>query len=91
MHKFSTILYTSGFSFLVIGLAPESQNMISFCKKNDTIHRIPRPIRTKGKKLKVIFNHSFQEPVFVKNQVITTQNTRNKNAGNKTNNKIVFL
>ena len=58
MQRFSTILYISGFSFLVMGLAPDSPNIISFCKKNEAIHRIHSIISTIGKTSKVIFSPS---------------------------------
>lgn len=40
IHKFSIILYISGFSFLVIGLAQVKLNIICLWKKNDIIHQI---------------------------------------------------
>jgi hypothetical protein len=91
IHKFSTILYTSGLSFLVIAFAHDNQNIISFCIRKDTIHQIPRPIRTKGKTPNVAFNPSSHDHVSVKNQVNITQKIRNKTAGKRINKKTVFL
>jgi hypothetical protein len=95
IHKFSTILYISGFSFLVTSLAPDKPNIISFCKKNDTTHQIHKTTKTIGNIPNVILNHSLK--IFsvhvpsVKNKEIIIQNITNKSAGYKTNNKIVFL
>jgi hypothetical protein len=72
-------------------LAPDNPNIISFCKRNDTIHRIPIPISTKGKIPNVIFNPSSHDFVSVKNRVNTTQKIKNISAGKRTNNKTVFL
>jgi hypothetical protein len=91
MHKFSTILYILGFSFLVIGFAHESQNIISFCRKKETIHRIKRTAITIGEICKVNSRHSCQEPVSVKKIDKTTRKINNKNNGKRINNNIVFL
>lgn len=95
IHKFSTILYISGFSFLVIALAPDNPNIISFCKRNDTTHQIHNTIRTIGNIANVILNHASNTfcvvEESVKNKDIITQNITNKSAGKRTNNKTVFL
>jgi hypothetical protein len=95
IHKFSTILYISGFSFLVIALAPDRPNIISFCKRNDTTHHIHNIIRTIGNIANVILNHASNTfcvvEESVKNKDIITQNITNKSAGKRINNKTVFL
>ena len=95
IHKFSTILYISGFSFLVIALAPDNPNIISFCKTNDTTHQIHNTIRTIGNIANVILNHASNTfcvvEESVKNKDIITQNITNKSAGKRINNKTVFL
>ena len=91
MHRFSTILYISGFSFLVMALAQDKLNIISFCKANEIIHRSHNTINMIGNIHSVMFSQSSRDPVSVKKKVNITQNITNKSAGKRTNNKAVFL
>ena len=95
IHKFSTILYISGFSFLVTSLAPDNPNIISFCNKNDMIHQTHNTIKTIGNIFNVVSSHALKDisafEASVKNKEIMTQNIINKSAGYKINSKTVFL
>ena len=93
IHKFSTILYISGLSFLVIGLAPESQNITSFCKAKETTHQIPNPNIINGIYHNVIFHHSanLSTAQSVKNNDNTIHKIKIKETGKRTNNNSVFL
>jgi hypothetical protein len=93
IHKFSTILYTSGLSFLVIALAPESQNIISFCKKNDIAHQAINHTITNGNISSVFSHHllNLSTSQSVKNKDNTTQKIKSKLSGKRTNNITVFL
>jgi hypothetical protein len=93
IHKFSTILYTSGFCLLVIALAQESQNIISFCKKKDIAHQAINHININGNISIVLSHHTanLSTAQSVKNNDNTTQNIKNKTRGKSTNNITVLI